>query len=188
VETEGTSVFTVSAFKLLEERGSSPFFVMRKLEAKNCAHGKDVFAKEPFKAGEEILKFKGPVVDIKDLPEPYTADTDYYLQIGENLFLGPSGQHDDYVNHSCEPNCGIRFNIDTIKLVAIVPINAGHQITFDYSTTMYNFAYEMKCTCNSNNFRRRLKNFVDLPSKIQARYIKLGIVPLYLLNVLQRQL
>jgi SET domain-containing protein len=161
---------------------------MKKLERKDCTHGRGVFAKEPVKTGEEILQFEGPVVASNDLPEPYTAETDYYLQIGENLFMGPSGKLDDYVNHSCEPNCGIKIDGDAVKLVAIVPVGAGHQITFDYSTTMHNFDYEMKCACGSKTCRQRVKNFVELPAKIQAKYIKLGIVPLYLLHALDRTL
>ncbi|MDX1709350.1 MAG: SET domain-containing protein-lysine N-methyltransferase [Desulfobacterales bacterium] len=163
------------------------FIIMRKLELKNCAHVKGVFTKQPLTAGEEILQFDGPVVGSQDLPDPYTAKTDYYLQIGENLFMGPSGKIDDYVNHSCQPNCGIKFDVDAIKLVAIVPINAGHQITFDYSTTMHNATYKMKCACGLKKCRRRVKNFVELPAEIQARYIKLGIVPRYLLHLRNRQ-
>ena len=159
---------------------------MKKIELKNCKHGRGVFAKEPIKVGDEILQFKGPLVNIKDLPEPYTAQNDYYLQIGENLFMGPSGEIDDYVNHSCEPNSGIKFDIDGIKLLAIVPIAAGHQVTFDYSTTMHNFDWEMSCACGSNRCRRQVKNFTALSKKLQARYIKLGIVPAYILNILDR--
>ena len=127
-------------------------------------------------------------MNIEDLPEPYTAETDYYLQIDANLFMGPSGKLDDYVNHSCEPNCGIKIGGDGVKLIAIVPIDAGHQITFDYSTTMHNFDYEMTCACGSNNCRRQIKNFAELPAKIQANYIKLGIVPLFLLQAQDRHL
>ena len=181
-------MFGVSEPKPPTEGDCVPLFVMKKLELKNCTHGRGVFSKEPIKAGEEILQFEGPVVGIKDLPEPYTAETDYYLQIGENLFMGPSGKLDDYINHSCEPNCGIKFDVDAIKLVAIAPIDAGHQITFDYSTTMLNFDYEMKCACGSNKCRRRVKNFVELPAEIQAKYIELGIVPLYLLHTHDRPL
>ncbi|MBW2433300.1 MAG: SET domain-containing protein-lysine N-methyltransferase [Deltaproteobacteria bacterium] len=178
--------FTASKPKMLQERGSPPFFIMKKLELKNCTHGRGVFVKEPIEAGEEILQFEGPVMDSNDLPDPYTAETDYYLQIGENQFMGPSGKLDDYVNHSCEPNCGIKFDVDGIKLVAIVPIDAGYQITFDYSTTMHNFDYEMKCACGSNSCRQRVKNFVQLPAELQAKYIQLGIVPHYLLRVHDR--
>jgi SET domain-containing protein len=160
---------------------------MKKLEQKNCEQGRGVYSKEHVRVGDEILKFNGPLVSIKDLTRPYTAENDYYLQIGENLFMGPSGGLDDYVNHSCEPNSGIKFDFDGIKLVAIALIAPGNQITFDYSTTMHNFDWEMNCACGSDTCRRRVKNFLELPAEIQARYVKLKIVPDYILKNLHRQ-
>lgn len=160
--------------------------MMKKLELKKCDHGRGVFSHEPIRAGDEILQFKGPLVTFKDLPTPYSAENDYYLQIGDDQFLGPSGELDDYVNHSCRPNSGIKFHIDGIKLVAIVPIDPDHQITFDYSTTMHNFDWNMNCACGSHECRRQVKNFVELPRTVQVRYIKLGIVPGYILNNLNR--
>jgi SET domain-containing protein len=160
---------------------------MKKLEQKNCRHGRGVYSRERIEVGDEILKFNGSILGIEDLPKPYTAENDYYLQIGETLFIGPSGQIDDYVNHSCEPNSGIKFDVEGIKLVAIVPIAAGHQITFDYSTTMHNFDWEMNCDCGSNKCRQRVKNFIELPEETQAKYEKLGIVPDYILNLRDRQ-
>ena len=77
--------------------------------------------------------------------------------------------------------------MDGIKLVAITSIAAGHQITFDYSTTMHNFDYEMNCACGSNKCRRRVENFIELPRETQARYVKLGIVPDYILDLLGLQ-
>jgi hypothetical protein len=127
------------------------------------------------------------LLSIANLPKPYTAENDYYLQIGENLFIGPSGWLDDYVNHSCEPNSGVKFDIDDIKLVAIVPIATGQEITFDYSTTMHNFDWEMNCACGSKKCRQRVKNFEELHADIQAKYIKLGIIPDYILNSLDRR-
>ena len=94
----------------------------------DCLQGKGVFTAEVIKADEEILYFGGSVVDIDELPKPYTSNNDYYLQIGERTFLGPSGQLDDYINHSCEPNSGVILDAGTIKLVAISFISAGRQI------------------------------------------------------------
>lgn len=152
----------------------------------DCPHGKGVFAAEEIKANEEIVYFGGSVVGIEELPKPYTSNNDYYLQIGERTFLGPSRQLDDYINHSCEPNTGVIFNADTIKLVAISFIPAGDQIVFDYSTTMYNFWWAMECACGSENCRRKVKNFVDLSKQLQSKYIKIGVVPDYILKKLAR--
>jgi hypothetical protein len=40
-EAKGARAFTVSEFKLIQERGSSAFFCYKKLEPKNCAQGRD---------------------------------------------------------------------------------------------------------------------------------------------------
>ena len=42
------------------------------------------------------------------------------------------------VNHSCEPNCGIRLNASGAHdFVARQPITAGQEITFDYAMRNY---------------------------------------------------
>lgn len=63
---------------------------------------------------------------------------------------------------------------------------AGHQITFDYSSTMHIFEWEMNCACGTNKCRRQVKNYVELPQEVQVRYIKLGIIAPYILNKLDR--
>lgn len=155
---------------------------MKKLDLKDCKHGKGIFALEDINNGNEVLQFEGPIVDSGALPSPYSAENDYYLQIGDGIFLGPSGGIDDYVNHSCCPNTGVLFDSGDIKLVAISPIPAGSEITFDYSTTMDNFWWEMECYCGLANCRRKIKNFMDLAPEIQAKYIQLGVVPYYILK------
>ena len=74
------------------------FSVRKKLILNDCSYGKGVFAAEDINTGEEVLQFGGPFVEVEELPKPYTAKNDYYLQIGARTFLGPSGKLDDYVN------------------------------------------------------------------------------------------
>lgn len=159
---------------------------MQKLNLKNCIHGKGVFAVDNINSGELVLQFKGPVIHADNLPYPYCAENDYYLQIGPETFLGPSDELDDFVNHSCDPNCGVIISSASASLVAITPISPGIEITFDYSTTMDNFWWEMECGCGSKNCRQKIKNFVDLAAEIKERYIQLGIVPDYILQRLTK--
>lgn len=159
----------------------------KKLFINDCPYGKGVFAAEDIKADEEIVYFGGSIVGIEELPKPYTSKNDYYLQIGERTFIGPSGQLDDYINHSCVPNAGVIIDAGMIKLVAITFIRAGSQIVFDYSTTMDRFWYEMECACGSENCRRKVKNFVDLSRQLQSEYIKMGVVPDYILKKLPKR-
>lgn len=163
------------------------FNVSKKLFLNDCLHGKGVFVVEDIHANEEVLQFGGPIVGVEELPKPYTAQNDYYLQIGATTFLGPSGKLDDYVNHSCNANTVVIFDSGVIKLVASIFIPAGNQITFDYSTTMDNFWWEMECACGSEKCRRKVRNFLDLSKQLQWKYINMGIVPEYILKKLTRK-
>lgn len=102
------------------------------------------------------------------------------MQIGENLYMGPSGNIDDFFNHSCNPNSGLKINGKKVFLIAIEDIKKDDEITWDYSTTMDEDDWEMDCNCDSKNCRGRIRDFKYLPSDIQKRYLDLGIVPEYI--------
>ena len=53
-------------------------------------------------------------------------------QVDEDLYMGPSGEADDYVNHSCDPNSAFLHRNGDHFLVALKPIAAGTELTFDY--------------------------------------------------------
>ena len=153
---------------------------MKKLILQECPNGVGVFAGEKISAGEEILTFLGPLIERRDMPEIHSQDEDYYLQVGDDLFLGPSGWIDDYINHSCDPNSGVVIEGKVSKLVAVQNISRGDEIRFDYSTTMYRPILVMKCWCGSTLCRGEVVDFIYLPGEIQAKYIALGVVPDYI--------
>jgi len=149
---------------------------------KQCLYGKGIFAGREFHEGDKILDFSGPVIHRSQLPIPILPENDYYLQIGEDLFLGPSGQLDDFVNHSCDPNAGVVVQFNSAILRAIRNIKRGEEILFDYSTTMDNAPCEIDCRCKSPACQGRIQNFLLLPVPVQQKYVKLGIVPDYILK------
>jgi len=91
-------------------------------------NGKGTFAKQLIKKGEEIIEFNGPILKLKDLPSPYDAVEDHYVQIGDGLYMGPSGKEDDLINHSCNPNSGLIMNSGKVVLIAIKDIYQGEEI------------------------------------------------------------
>jgi len=147
--------------------------------------GKGVQALKNIDKYEKILNFEGTVFKRTDLPLPYNEKNDYYLQIAPDLFLGPSGGLDDYVNHSCDPNSGIVFKSDAIELIAIKQIRKNEEIFFDYSTTMDNFGWKMMCCCNTAKCRKFVDDFLNIPMNLQFYYIGQGIVPDYLMKKVQ---
>src|SRR5688572_12918117 len=92
--------------------------------------GRGVFTTRAFRRGEEVLEFRGVHRDVSAF-----KDLTHALQIGPRTFISPSGDIDDFVNHSCDPNTGVRDDNGRIVLFALKDIKAGHEINFDYATT-----------------------------------------------------
>ncbi len=111
--------------------------------------GKAVFANKDFKKGEEIIEFKGQPMKGNELPKLTSPEDDRYVQIGKDRYLGPSGDFDDFFNHSCDPNSGLKFESERVILIAIKDIKKGEEITWDYSTTMDEDEWKMDCLCGS---------------------------------------
>ena len=148
--------------------------------------GKAVFANINFKKGEEITEFKGQLMKRRELPELVMPEDDRFIQVGKDKYFGPSGGFDDFFNHSCHPNAGIKYVGERVILIACKDIRKGEEITWDYSTMMDEDQWEMDCMCKSKSCRKRIRDFKYLPKKIQERYMKLGIVPTYILENLKR--
>lgn len=142
--------------------------------------GKAVFAKRGFIPGELIFKFEGAIFTREEYINLCNPENNHFVQIGEGIFLGPSGKADDLINHSCDPNCGMKITGEEAFLFAIKTIEEDEELTFDYSTTMDENHWEMECFCGKENCRKRVRDFRHLPEEIQRRYISLGIVPSYI--------
>ena len=145
-----------------------------KVVVKECATGRGVFAAVAIASGTEILNYVGP-----PLRYAQTTPQTLALQIGPDLYIGESGQPDDFVNHSCDPNAGLRIDGSDVCLIAIRDIEPGEQITFDYSTTMDEDDFEFDCLCGSPRCRGRIRDFKHLPTADKQRYARLGVVPEY---------
>src|SRR5438552_11106944 len=92
--------------------------------------GRGVFATQDVSGGALLLRFTGPLLSYQQ-----TTPQTLALQIGPDLYLGESGCADDCVNHSCDPNAGLRIDGTDVRLYALRDIPDGEQVTFDYSTT-----------------------------------------------------
>lgn len=142
--------------------------------------GKAVFAVEGFAAGERIADFAGPRVPARRLPRPLAGTADRYLQIGHDLYLGPSGGVDDLFNHSCAPNAGLRFDGGRIGLIALRPIAPGEEICWDYSTTLADPGWRMDCACGAPECRGSIAAFASLPDARRDWYLARNLVAPYL--------
>ena len=135
--------------------------------------GKGVFTIRSFKQNEKVLIFSGKYTRFSEI-----KDFTHYFQISPDTYLSPSGNFDDYVNHSCEPNCGVYFVNEEIILKTIRKIEAGEQLSFDYGTIMFNEPTRFKCACGSVNCRKNIGNFYSMEVETQDSYLSRNMVPL----------
>ncbi|HNR87482.1 MAG TPA: SET domain-containing protein-lysine N-methyltransferase [Spirochaetota bacterium] len=151
---------------------------------KTTPKGKSVFANRPFDAGEFIIQFRGKIYTREEYLCKYNDRNNHFLQIDTDLWLGPTRTADNYVNHSCNPNCGIKIYEQHVLLFAIHDIKRYEELSFDYSTTMAEDCWEMDCLCGSRQCRKRIRDFKHLSPELRARYISLGIVPDFVIKSL----
>ena len=153
---------------------------------KDTEVGKGVFTNKDFKIGETVFEFQGGLFTSEELPNPYSEVEGHYVQIDKNLYMGPSGGMDDFFNHSCDPNTGLKIIDNMVFLIVIKKIKTDDQITWDYSTTMDEDNWTMNYNCGYKNCRKIIRDFKYPPINIQKKYLKLKIIPKYILDNIKK--
>jgi hypothetical protein len=137
--------------------------------------GRGVFLGRDVRAGERILEFRGTPIDFEDTLRMGDLEC-YAFQTGkdEYLDLEPPGR---FVNHSCEPNAGIK---DGVFLVALKDMKAGEEVRFDYSTCMSEGHWTMECCCGARSCRGLIRDFKWLPRDRKAELVQMDAVPAFI--------
>jgi uncharacterized protein len=150
---------------------STTAYLTEKCEVRNrdVAGGKAVFARELIESGEVIAVWSGRLVsaeELDDLPEDIRHHT---AQVEEGLYLASLSPHEppDYINHSCEPNCGLDGQITIIAMHAIQP---GDEVTIDYAMCDGSPYDEFDCACGSPLCRGRVTGDDWRSSVLWERY------------------
>lgn len=153
---------------------------------KSKIDGFGVLANREYEDGETVIQPGGRIIQANEVNWDALRKRGYddFLQIGSCEYLELLEERDKHLNHSCDPNLGFRSLDGIFSFVAIKSINRGNEVTFDYSTTMLEEEDEepMECRCGSKNCRKIIGDFRNLPQIVQERYIRLGVVPKYILE------
>jgi uncharacterized protein len=136
---------------------SQSAYLTDKCEVQNnyVAGGKSVVAVEQIEPGELVAVWSGRIVpgdDLDGLPEEIRRHT---VQVEENLYLASLGAEEapDFINHSCDPNCGLRGQI---TIVAMHTIRPGDEVTIDYAMCDGTAYDEFDCACGAPTCRGRV--------------------------------
>lgn len=149
-------------------------YISSKVEMrKSPLGGEGLFVNNKIDKGEIVVDYTsgpGTFVDADKADELYEKGNDYIIQVDENRFFVAREKHEleeaDFLNHSCDPNCGIRGNL---QIVAIRDIEPGEEVTFDYAMTESS-DYSMDCKCGSKNCRKIITGEDWRDRELQRRY------------------
>ena len=141
--------------------------------------GKGVFTKIDIPKKIPIMNISGKLYTEDSIPDP-----NYVLQITNKWFIGLSGDVEDYVNHSCNPNCYMKVVGKRAILYSLYEIKAGTELTFDYSTTSTDNLdqWQMSCNCGYVNCRKIISGFQYLDDNLKKQYIEKDIIPQFIIN------
>jgi hypothetical protein len=127
--------------------------------------GRGVFARENIEPGEVIAEFDGQIYPF-DYPA-WTEDLLNHAVQFERLRFRDSHGLARYVNHSCEPNCGIK---GLFKIVSMRIILAGEELAYDYEMIEDSDWWRMQCKCGTPSCRRVIGAYRNLPTERRVRY------------------
>jgi uncharacterized protein len=135
-------------------------------------HGRGLFATADIAKDETVAVKGGHVVDGKTLRERITPVLGpVEIQISDDLFVAPVSDEERelsmlYLNHSCDPNLGIRGEI---TFMAMRDIRAGEELTHDWAMTDDDY-YSVKCNCGAPDCRKTLTGKDWQRRDLQKRY------------------
>lgn len=129
--------------------------------------GTGIFAARDILKDETILRFEGPLVEIKDVEGIPREVWDHLFNVGVDKYI-IAREPAVRTNHSCDPNAGI---VQDVLLVAMRNIKKDEEITFDYSIITAD-NWTMECKCGTPSCRKTIGNYMDLPDELKRKYDK----------------
>ena len=148
-------------------------YISSKIEKRSSGIGSGLYATQTIRKGEIIIDYNGGpgrIIGIAEADELYNKGYDYMIQVDDDKFFAATSNEEvedtDYLNHSCNPNCGIR---GSITIVAMRDIEEGEEITIDYAMAESS-DYEMKCDCKSVLCRKAITGNDYKIEALQERY------------------
>jgi SET domain-containing protein len=115
-------------------------------------HGKGTFASAFLEPETLVLEYTGELIDRKTAVERDHPDAPdyscYILEVCENVFIDALlvDHPAKYINHSCEPNCGLWRDATRAFVRTLRTIRPGEELTYDYG---YDTSANLRCLCKA---------------------------------------
>ena len=134
-------------------------------------HGVGLFATRAIRRGEVVAVKGGHVFDRRALRASAGRHAVSYIQLGGGRYIGTLHlpdvpQNKMYLNHSCEPNVGIRGEI---TFVTLRNVRRGEELTYDWAMEE-DEPERTKCLCGARRCRGVLTGRDWRLPALQRRY------------------
>jgi SET domain-containing protein len=134
-----------------------------------------VFAKKAIKKGEVVSVYGGHIITDKEYKKlarvKFKKIHDYAIRVADGFYLVSSIdgklEDDDFFNHSCDPNVGMRGHL---LMAAMRDIKPGEELTYDYAMTDAEMDYSFTCNCGAKNCRRSVTSNDWKNPSLQRKY------------------
>lgn len=134
-----------------------------------------VFCVKPIKKDEVICIWGGHIITDRQFDRlsrtTFKNIDDYATRIADGFYMVSCKkgglEDDDFFNHSCSPNAGIKGHIMMVAMRAIKP---QEEVTYDYCMTDADFDYSFACQCGSKNCRKRVTTSDWKIAALQKKY------------------
>ncbi len=131
--------------------------------------GLGVYAQRSFKLGDFLFSATGRVIAVQTM---------YSLQIDwdKHLDAYPPAR---YLNHSCQPNAGVKTNSQGLPdLYAVRDIAKDEEIRYDYAMTEYRhyerprleLDFDLTCRCGAPGCRGRFGYYAEITPMLKEKY------------------
>lgn len=134
--------------------------------------GVGLFARERILSGELVAVKAGAVLHRQEFNLIKSSITPAEIQIDDDLFITPLRPEEVEenmlrLNHSCDPNVGVRGQI---TFVAMQDIPAGSELTIDYAMIDGDQDESMDCACSAERCRKTITGNDWRKPELQERY------------------
>lgn len=145
-------------------------------------HGDGLFAKRNIKKGETIALIRGKIIKWIVVNKKTSSAGPNWIGLNKHKWINPLNVFDK-INHSCDPNAGIK---GSVTVVALHNIMKDEEITIDYSITEEDLLWTLdkKCRCGSPKCRKVIRSIQFLPPSIYKSY--LPYIPRYFQNIYKK--
>lgn len=113
-------------------------------------HGNGVFAREPIRKGERIIRYKGVLRTHAEVDAEYGGQDEnghtFLFTLNDDYVIDANagGNVARWINHSCDPNCESlveenakgKTHKDKVFVEAIRDIAAGEELTYNYGIVL----------------------------------------------------